>query len=509
MLILLWFIVGINSMDNSFINVVFTYFLDSNLVTIDQLTGAIISNMIMIPLMQKCCSLSKRLRIPFHRKVKKKKKKIVHGKYLLAFPKRLLIFLAIMLSNWSTAVACGMTLRDRDMFEVLQISRSALPCVVRTNPCYHYRLFYQGIGPMPISTPYHQRAHYRRALQRERINHFLPSLQNSLSDQQHLQQMYASFEKMRWKIRRKAIIQEIEFSLKSVESLKFHSVSLSANKDDKTINPTAHYTVEQAKKVQAILERYKLDSSEGYDVLIDSGASAWLTDDINDFVEPPTMLGAPKGVDGIGKGLIVKGKGRARMKLIDVNNKSLIVESPNVLYCPQSPIKIISPQALFQCLGKGVGEMILNEDGVIIKLGNQQVSIPHHPTRNLPIIKGVPYKCDNDSAKEFAAVCVSAEENANLTHNQKRALLWHWRLGHVGMKIIAKLSQLNIIDRNLGPSCNGLKCEACLLAKAKKTPVDKRHDVKTTPQPDDKRKISEKHLIPGEMVSVDQYQVTV
>mmetsp|Transcript_31542 Transcript_31542/g.45951 ORF Transcript_31542/g.45951 Transcript_31542/m.45951 type:complete len:435 (+) Transcript_31542:3617-4921(+) len=347
-------------------------FLDSNLVTIDQLTGAIISNTIMSPLMQKCCSLSKKLRIPFHRKVKKKKKKIVHGKYLLAFPKRLLIFSAVMLSNWSAAVACGITLRDRSRFDVLKISRSALPCVVRTNPCYQFRLFYQGIGPMPHSTSYHLRAHYRRALQRERINHFLPSLQNSLSDQQHLQQMYASFEKMRCKIRRKAIIQEIEFSLKSVESLKFHSVSLSANEDDKTINPTAHYTVEQAKKVQAILERYKLDSSEGYDVLIDSGASTWLTDDINDFVEPPTMLGAPKGVDGIGKGLIVKGKGRARMKLIDVNNKSLIVESPNVLYCPQSPIKIISPQALFQCLGKGVGEMILNEDGVIIKLGNQQ-----------------------------------------------------------------------------------------------------------------------------------------
>ena len=77
------------------------------------------------------------------------------------------------------------------------------------------------------------------------------------------------------------------------------------------------------------------------------------------------------------------------------------------------------------------------------------------------------------------------------------------------MKVIAKLSQMGIIDRNLATSCDGLKCEACLLAKAKKTPVDKRHDVKTTPQPDNKRKISEKHLIPGEMVSVDQYQVTV
>ena len=96
------------------------------------------------------------------------------------------------------------------------------------------------------------------------------------------------------------------------------------------------------------MERYKLDSSEGYDVLIDSGASAWLTDNINDFVETPSMIGAPKGVDGIGKGLVVKGKGRARMKLIDVNNKSLIVECPNVLYCPQSLIKIISPQAVWE-----------------------------------------------------------------------------------------------------------------------------------------------------------------
>ena len=170
-------------MDNFIINVVFTYFLDSNLVTIDQLTGAIISTTFMSPLLHRCCSLSSRWKIGFHRKVKKKKKKIVHGKYLLAFPRKLLIFSAVMLSNWSAAVACRMNLRDRNMCEVLQMSRSALPCVVRTNPCYHYRLFYQGIGPLPISSTYHQRAHCRRALQRERINHFLPTLQNLFSRQ--------------------------------------------------------------------------------------------------------------------------------------------------------------------------------------------------------------------------------------------------------------------------------------------------------------------------------------
>ena len=133
--------------------------------------------------------------------------------------------------------------------------------------------------------------------------------------------MHTSFDQMRGKIRQKAITQDIEISHRSVESVKFYSMPLSANDDDNTIHPTAYYTAEQAKKVQAILERYKLDSSEGYDVLIDSGASAWLTDDINDFVEPPSMIGAPKGVDRIGKGLVVKGKGRARMKLINVKVK--------------------------------------------------------------------------------------------------------------------------------------------------------------------------------------------
>ena len=118
-MILLWFIVGINSMDNFIINVVFTYFLDSNLVTIDQLTGAIISTKIMSPLLH---SLSNKLKIVFHRKVKKKKKKIKHGKYLLAFPRKLLIFSAVMLSNWSAAVACKMNLRDRNMCEILQMS---------------------------------------------------------------------------------------------------------------------------------------------------------------------------------------------------------------------------------------------------------------------------------------------------------------------------------------------------------------------------------------------------
>ena len=185
-------------MDNFIINVIFTYFLDSNLVTIDQLIGAIISKTIMSPLIQKCCSLSTNTKVPVHRKVKKKK--IVHGKYVLVFPKRLLIFSAIMLTNWSAAVACGMSLRDRSRFDVLKISRSALPCVVRTNPCFQFRLFYQGIGPMPISTPYCLRAYFRRALQRERIHQSLPKLRHALSHEQHLQQMYNAFDEMRQQI---------------------------------------------------------------------------------------------------------------------------------------------------------------------------------------------------------------------------------------------------------------------------------------------------------------------
>ena len=247
--------------------------------------------------------------------------------------------------------------------------------------------------------------------------------------------------------------------------------------DDEFYN-TAYLSEAQATSLRSLLSHlHSTGTLNRPSLVIDCGASISITDDISDFISPPSPINCPSHIDGIGKGLSVAGRGRVEWKVVDKNGVmgSLITES---FYCPQSPVKLFSPQSYLEYQAtEGEGKLVLTRTGGELQTpGGLVLHFGYHPLRKLPILHLVPKNISEEFDPE-ANLCVSAESNRNLTQKQRDALLWHWKLGHCALRTVGKLSTDGIIKKGLGPACKDLLCEACRLACAKKCHVGHRDDV--------------------------------
>ena len=247
--------------------------------------------------------------------------------------------------------------------------------------------------------------------------------------------------------------------------------------DDEFYN-TAYLSEAQATSLRTLLSHlHSTGTLNRPSLVIDCGASISITDDISDFISPPSPINCPSHIDGIGKGLSVAGRGRVEWKVVDKNGVmgSLITES---FYCPQSPVKLFSPQSYLEFQAtEGEGKLVLTRSGGELQTpGGLVLHFGYHPLRKLPILRLVPKNMSEELDPE-ANLCVSAENNRNLTQKQRDALLWHWKLGHCALRTVGKLSTDGIIKKGLGPACKDLLCEACRLACAKKCHVGHRDDV--------------------------------
>ena len=283
---------------------------------------------------------------------------------------------------------------------------------------------------------------------------------------------------------------------------------MSIHNDD--ILDTALLSETQAASLRSLLSNFHSTGTLNRPSLVlDSGASISITDDLNDFISPPSPLNCPSHIEGIGKGLSVAGRGRVKWEVVDSNGvmAPLLTES---FYCPKSPVKLFSPQSYLEYqASEGEGKFVLTREGGELQTpGGLVLHFGYHPLRKLPILHLVPKKLADEMKPEIN-LCVSAESNRNLTQKQREALLWHWKLGHCALRTVGKLSVDGVIKKGLGPACKELLCEACRLARAKKCSVGHREDVQVPTNRDTRRKIRENHLLPGQVVSMDQYQSTI
>ena len=83
---------------------------------------------------------------------------------------------------------------------------------------------------------------------------------------------------------------------------------------------------------------------------------------------------------------------------------------------------------------------------------------------------------------------ILSEQNYNLSNPQKELLLWHYRLGHVGLHWLQDLMRKEkgpVGSQSEGPfiptkhattkSCNHPHCAACLMAKQHRTGLGSKH----------------------------------
>ena len=137
---------------------------------------------------------------------------------------------------------------------------------------------------------------------------------------------------------------------------------MSIHNDD--ILDTALLSETQAASLRSLLTNFHSTGTLNRPSLVlDSGASISITDDLNDFISPPSPLNCPSHIEGIGKGLSVAGRGRVKWEVVDSNGvmASLLTES---FYCPNSPVKLFSPQSYLEYqASEGEGKFVLTREG--------------------------------------------------------------------------------------------------------------------------------------------------
>jgi len=226
---------------------------------------------------------------------------------------------------------------------------------------------------------------------------------------------------------------------------------------------------------------YISNSDLEYPVVIDSGASFSLTPKIEDFITP---LQVDKTIlTGLNSTSVVAGSGAVEWTIQDVSGivRKIRVEA---FYVPQASIRLFSPQQYFQENQAGSYYMEANHSSLILTCGTE-LRFPYNSGNRLPLMLTKQF-CERhvhvaglsfEEVDYLANASIDYSTNQNLTGSQRELLLWHWKLGHIGMKWVQSLGSVPkstevrskpVIPTRAGSqmsSCERPLCTACQLSK--------------------------------------------
>jgi len=226
---------------------------------------------------------------------------------------------------------------------------------------------------------------------------------------------------------------------------------------------------------------YISNSQTEYPVVIDSGASYSLTPRIEDFVTP--IRPDDTTLTGLTSTTVVAGSGTVEWMIQDVQGviRKLRVEA---FYVPSATIRLFSPQQYFQENNKGSYYMEAKRSTLTLACGTELL-FPYNPGNRLPMMLTKQHfdKCVHvaglsmEECTYLSNNLIVDSTNLNLSGSQRELLLWHWKLGHIGMKwvqslgTIPKSSEIRskpVIPTRAGSrmsSCERPLCTACQLSK--------------------------------------------
>jgi hypothetical protein len=129
-------------------------------------------------------------------------------------------------------------------------------------------------------------------------------------------------------------------------------------------------------------------STETSHAIIDSGASCCITAHIEDFINQPTPIQNTtlKGMAGV---LTALGRGTIQLKIKQENQKNVILIIDNVIYPPDYPIRLVSPQQLhIQSKSRGYDNSCFTTDETTATLypGGDTFKCEYHPKTKIPTI---------------------------------------------------------------------------------------------------------------------------
>ena len=256
----------------------------------------------------------------------------------------------------------------------------------------------------------------------------------------------------------------------------------------------------------------------GKKVIFDSGATLSVSPDRNDFVGPIKRASFGRKLQGISKGLEIKGEGHVAWTFTDTTGMLRTLKVP-ALWVPEAQVRLLSTSSLLQTYPR---EKIVMENGKLRLSGysndpnaTKPVEILIEPSTNLPVGEAIDpndygVKESNEPSAMSAMTTVS-ESNFNLSSSEKELLRWHQRLGHLAFRKIQFLMRSGVLAhsesiRRLQAAAAKLTlsplCAACQFGKQKRNaqPGKRSSVVK-----DREGVLKEEILFPGQKVSVDHF----
>ena len=264
-------------------------------------------------------------------------------------------------------------------------------------------------------------------------------------------------------------------------------------------------------------------TSDEIHLIVDSGASITVTNNINDFIEPPRPVQDGFELKGIASNLKICGIGTVKYSFIDDQNRPFKVKLKDVLYVPDCPQRLLCPQQLAVCSPNPKTDgFFLGASGMVLVYGAFRKTLPYHPDSNLPILTTAPgfenfqafcaeVNVAGEIPKEMHAFMATRTPSKkqrndvpqakpvheggstdNLKPIQRDFLRRHQRLGHVGFEQMREWARHGVLPKRFA-TVEAPICKACCYGDAKRRAaqsgkkVDNRHDE-----------------APGSGVSVDQ-----
>lgn len=247
----------------------------------------------------------------------------------------------------------------------------------------------------------------------------------------------------------------------------------------------------------------------------DTGASFTVTPEKADFEGEIKPLPTPIHLNGLAKGLSVRGTGKVKwtVQLDNGDYKDIIVKA---YYAPGSSARLLSPQSYIQQWHQDNPTPTsqpptaeINADSFVFTWSDgASLTVPLSGASNLPVSSILDRKSLEENAQQVH-LCVTDEANQNLSEAQKELLRWHFRLGHVNFASIQLLLRSGALASSEGvknlhraaSKCPHPKCASCQYSKMKSRSAPGHQSV-----PDlSGGNLTKGDLFPGERVSVDHF----
>jgi hypothetical protein len=118
----------------------------------------------------------------------------------------------------------------------------------------------------------------------------------------------------------------------------------SDDNDDLPLQHRSNLQKNELLKIAILIATHR-STKETSQAIIDSGASCCVTPYIEDFIHQPTPI-QNITLKGIAGGLTALGRGTVQLEIHQKNKENIILVIDNVIYAPDFPIRLISPQHL-------------------------------------------------------------------------------------------------------------------------------------------------------------------